>query len=432
MPARPRAPSEAERRPHRERRYDFTPPDDQRGAALTAGGSDGGKGRRPAKDRTVLHVIRSLHPDYGGPVEGIRQLIGGYAAQGWSVEVACLDDPASPWIASFPAPVHALGPGLGKYGFRLQAIGALRGLLKRFDAIVVDGIWEFTGPLALLSSIGSNKPYFVFVHGMLDPWFKLEYPLKHLKKWLYWPWTVYWVLRNARRVLFTTEEERLLARSSFWLYRCREAVVGYGTTEPSGDAEQQRSAFLAAFPAAAGTRNILFIGRIHPKKGCDLLIKAFASLAGDPDWRLVMAGPDTVGLRHELEAIALKAGIADRLIWTGPLKDDLKWGAFHAADAFALTSHQENFGVAVTEALACGLPVLISDKVNIWREVEADGAGLVGSDDLAGSQDLLQRWAAMSPAEVAAMRIAAKQSFERQFDVRSSSRQLVQVLEASD
>src|SRR6266481_4864459 len=106
-------------------------------------------------------------------------------------------------------------------------------------------------------------------------WFKRAYPLKHLKKWLYWPWAEYRVLRNASAVCFTCEEERKLARQSFWLYRCNEKVVAFGTAAPGGDAQAQKRLFLSHYMELQGRRFILFLGRIHPKKGCDLVIRAF-------------------------------------------------------------------------------------------------------------------------------------------------------------
>jgi glycosyltransferase involved in cell wall biosynthesis len=90
-------------------------------------------------------------------------------------------------------------------------------------------------------------------------------------------------------------------------------------------------------------------------------------------------------LRPQLEAQAKRLGIESRIVWTGMLEGDLKWGAFHAAEGFVLPSHQENFGIAVVEALACGLPVLISDKVNIWPDIAADEAGLVNPDTADGT-----------------------------------------------
>ena len=98
-----------------------------------------------------------------------------------------------------------------------------------------------------------------------------------------------------------------------------------------------------------------------------------------------MAGPDEGGLRPVLETQAQRLRIDGRVHWTGMLEGDLKWGAFHAADAFVLPSHQENFGVAVAEALACGLPVLISDKVNIWPDIAQDEAGIVNPDTAEGT-----------------------------------------------
>ena len=95
----------------------------------------------------------------------------------------------------------------------------------------------------------------------------------------------------------------------------------------------------------------------------------------------------------------------------------MKWGAFYASDAFVLPSHHENFGIAVAEALACGLPVLISDKVNIWREIEADGAGLVNPDTADGTEKSLRQWLALDVEGRRKMAQQARATFERRFTV---------------
>src|SRR5262249_9426438 len=144
----------------------------------------------------------------------------------------------------------------------------------------------------------------------LDPWFKREYPLKHLKKLMYWPWAEYRVLRDARAVLFTSEDEKLLARESFGLYKVNEIVVNYGVPEPTGDPVRQRDAFLTQFPHLRGKRFLLFLSRIHPKKGCDLLIRAFAAVAHrDPALQLVIAGPDQTGMQASLVNLAEQLGV---------------------------------------------------------------------------------------------------------------------------
>jgi glycosyltransferase involved in cell wall biosynthesis len=265
---------------------------------------------------------------------------------------------------------------------------------------------------------------------MLDPWFKTTYPLKHLKKQLYWPWADYRLLRDARAVLFTSEEERRLARQSFSRYDAREMVVDYGTSPPPADADRLRLAFFSQHPELRGKRLLLFLGRIHPKKGCDLLIKAFARVVNaDRSLHLVLAGPDQTGWVSSLRSLAAKSGVVDRVAFLGMLQGDIKWGALYASEAFALPSHQENFGIAVAESLGCGLPVLISDKVNIWREVEADQVGIANPDSLEGTERSLRTWLGMSESARTGMRERARSCFELRFTAEAMARSLLGVLQ---
>jgi len=377
----------------------------------------------------LLHFIPSVDPRAGGPIEGVLRIHEALVALGHDSELLSLDDPSAAWARACPAPLHAVGPSRGPYQYNPDVVPWLRAHAGGYDAVIVNGLWQYTGFAAWRALHAAPTPYFVYTHGMLDPWFKRRYPLKHLKKWLYWPWAEYRVLRDAAAVIFTCEEERLLARQSFWLYRAREVVGSYGTSEPPSDAAALAEAFLTRFPELRGKRSLLYLGRIHEKKGGDLLVDAFARVAADaPDLQLVMAGPGDERLVQQLKDRAAALGISARITWTGMLQGDLKWGAFHSADAFCLPSHQENFGIAVAEALACGKPVLISDKVNIWREIAQDGAGLVAPDTLAGTIDTLQRWLALTPTEAAAMRVAARQSFRRRFQVGQVAQTLVRIV----
>lgn len=383
----------------------------------------------------ILHSIRSVNPHGGGPVEAIKQLAAVNTKAGHSIEVVCLDAPDEPWVKAFPLPCHAMGPAKGSYGYSPRLVPWLREHRRDYDAVVIDGLWQYHAFGVWRALKGTETPYHVFTHGMLDPWFKRTYPLKHLKKWIYWPWGDYRVLRDARSALFTCEEERRLARQSFWLYKCNERVVNLGTGAPVGEPQNQRALFEEKFPQVRGKHCLLFLGRVHVKKGNDLLFHALADVlksGASPElanWHLVIAGPDDHPYGHEMKALAEKLGIADRVTWTGMLTGDLKWGAFHRAEAFVLPSHQENFGIAVAEALACRVPVLISNKVNIWREIEQDGAGLVENDDVAGTKNLLTRWLALAPAERAAMRERAASCFAQRFHVEQSAKSLIAVLE---
>ena len=380
-----------------------------------------------------LHVISSVDAQGGGPIEGATQLHRSLAAQGHAGEFASLDDPASACAREFTAaPLHALGPARGRFGYSPGFAPWLRANASRFDAVIVNGLWQYIGLGTRQALAGTGTPYYVFPHGMLDPWFKRRYPLKHLKKWLYWPWAEHRVLRDARRVLFTCEEERLLARQSFWLYRAEEAIASFGTAPPADDPAASKEAFLSTFPHLRDKRVLLFLGRIHAKKGCDLLIEAFAKVCRDrPEIHLVMAGPDQTQWRPTLEQMAQQLGVSDRVCWAGMLTGPLKWGAFRTADAFCLPSHQENFGIAVVEAMACGCPVLVSDKVNIWREIETAQAGLVATDTLAGTIDLLERWLALPAPQWQQMREAARLCFDQQFRMDQVAHTLVRIVQES-
>jgi glycosyltransferase involved in cell wall biosynthesis len=371
----------------------------------------------------ILHIISNMRPEGGGPQEAVCMLLR-YAPSGSACEVATLDDPGSEFLQTETFTIHALGSVS-------QLTRWLRQNRDRFDGIILHGMWESLS-FAVLRAVAGHKPYMVYPHGMLDPYFKRAFPLKHLKKWLYWLPVQYWVMRRALRVVFTTEAERDLAAQSFWLHRWNAMVVGLGAETPPQDMARCSAAFFELCPAVRNKRFLLFLGRIDKKKGCDLLIPALAaSTAADPSLHLVIAGPDSAGWAAELKASAAKFGIADRIHWPGMLKGDAKWGAFAASEAFILPSHQENFGIAVVEALACGRPVLITKPVNIAANIVADGCGLVEDDTPQGIARLVNLWLALTGTERSAMGVRAKESFAARYDMRRNTATLLQVFAAA-
>jgi glycosyltransferase involved in cell wall biosynthesis len=379
----------------------------------------------------ILQVIPTLNPTAGGPVEGLIQQGIEMTRHGHSVQTLCQDLPGSPVDARLAsAAVYMMGPAYLGYGFAPRLEPWLREHGHNYDVIIIHGLWTYHGYCVAKVARELGLPYVVFLHGMLDPWFARQYPRKHLKKWLYWPWAEYRTLRDARLVLFTTAEEQVLARQSFWLYKARERLVGYGIQAPDVAPAQARAAFLGSFPQLEGKRNLLYLSRIHPKKGCDLLIQAFAKVAGtDPALHLVMAGPGDAVWIAQLQELARQLGIAHRVTFTGMLKGAMKWGAYDVAEAFVLPSHQENFGIVVAEALAWGLPVLTTYQVNIWREIKEAGAGIIHADTQAGADQLLMDWLALSAAEQHDMRIKAKTCFMKNFEIQKVTQNLLDALE---
>jgi glycosyltransferase involved in cell wall biosynthesis len=382
----------------------------------------------------LLHVISTVNPVDGGPIEGVFRQDGATRDIGVR-EAVTLDHPDAPWIAASPIKVHALGASkarggfLGHYGYSPEMVPWLKAHVADYDAVIVNGLWNYATFAASRVLPHAGVPYFVFTHGMMDPWFRRTYPLKHLAKQGFWQVCEGPLMHGAVSALFTTEEERLLARGQFWGHSYREQVVGYGTAAPPAPSQAQIEAFVARTPALDGRPYLLFLSRIHRKKGVDLLIEAFARTAAlQPDLQIVIAGPDQESGVAALQALADRLGIGDRLHWPGMLQGDAKWGAFHGCDAFILPSHQENFGIVVAEALACGKPVMITYKVNIWREVEAAGAGLVESDTVEGTVAALTRWAGLTPDARTVMGASASALFYDKVDGASTAPALLEAI----
>ena len=363
-------------------------------------------------------------------MEGIRQITPYLAQLGVQTTVACLDPSESPWLHGQSFSSVGYGPVLSGYGYIKGLPKKIFELANQHDIVIIHGIWQYHSIAAWRALRNTQIPYFVYPHGMLDPWFKRTYPLKHLKKSVYWPWADYRVLRDANAVLFTSEQERLLARQSFRLYQANECVIGYGASSAPSIGNVNSDLLFQRFPQLRGKRIFLFLGRIHPKKGIDLLIHSFSELAHiDSRLHLVVVGPDQLGWQRSLQQLASTLSVGDRITWTGMLSGDLKWSAYRAAELFCLPSHQENFGIAVAEALACGLPVMVAYPVNISTEVETAGAGLVHHDNQRSTTEALRRWLSMTQKCQALMGHRAHQLFDSQFNLASVSQHLLARME---
>ena len=248
----------------------------------------------------ILHMIDTLSPEAGGPPEVVRLLAKGHKALGAEIEILCLDDRQEPFLRDFPCRVHALGQRyLGRFAFSPRLWSWLRQNAGRYDGIVMNGIWTFPGLALHFAARRAGTRYGIFTHGALDPWFNRSYPLKHAKKCCIGR-LQYAILHHAEAVFFTAATERDLAETSFWPSAWNGVIVPLGICDPDegADPQAQIEAFYSRFPQLRGRRYLLFLGRIHEKKGCDLLVDAFAKVAATaPDVDLVMAGPDQMGMQ---------------------------------------------------------------------------------------------------------------------------------------
>ena len=266
--------------------------------------------------------------------------------------------------------VVSIGPAKPFLSRHPSIAPALRRLIGGVDVVHIHALWEEIQHRAATVARQTCTPYLIQPHGMLDPWSLSQ---GRLKKRLYLAVRLKRDLNAAAALAFTDESERDLAAS----LRLRPTTIVEPLAPDLGDfiPPPEKGGLRRRLPALA-SRVVLFMSRLHPKKGLDLLIPAFARANLD-NTCLVLAGPCDDVYRATLEAIIARENLIGRAHFAGMLRGRERAEALVDADVFALPSYQENFGIVVVESLAVGTPVIISDQVGIHKQVSAAGCGIV-------------------------------------------------------
>jgi glycosyltransferase involved in cell wall biosynthesis len=339
----------------------------------------------------VLHVISSIDPRAGGPTAALEGLALAQQRAGMTVTVLstyAIDEQlqVADVLRDGGVVVELAGPTAGRFRRHHSIPSIVRDAVANSEVVHIHGLWEQVQYEAAVAAGEGRVPFIFRPCGMLDPWSLSQ---NRLLKRLFLELRFRRVLNRAALIHFTSEMEQDLTRA---LNLTAESIVVPNGIQPEEFAKLPgRGEFVERFPVLNGQRIVLFLGRVHPKKGIDLLIPAFAQAKLDKTM-LVIAGPDNDGYRDRLKLLAREEGISDRVLFTGMLHGRERLQALVDADLFVLPSRQENFGIAVIEALAAKCPVVISDQVNIHEEVAAAGVGGVVRLDIAALAQEIKRW----------------------------------------
>jgi glycosyltransferase involved in cell wall biosynthesis len=358
----------------------------------------------------VCHVIPTLDARAGGPPRALVGLSRAQHEAGLEVTVVTgmrddTDDRLIRSIRSGGVEVRRVGPMVGRSHPDLAP--TLDDAITQSDVVHIHALWDHIQHVAAATARRRRTPYVFRPCGMLDPW---SLGQSRLKKQIYLALRLRRDLQHAAALHYTTTTERDLAGPLGLMPQAIVEPNGIDRAEfdppPPPDFLRQR------FPALGDRPIVLFLSRLHHKKGPDVLIEAFAK-ARPRDAALVLAGPGEEDYVSMLRGLIDRHGLADRVVFTGMLNGRDRIAALADADLFCLPSHQENFGIAVVEALAAGTPVLISDQVNIHEEVTAAGVGEATPLTIDSTADALHRWMTDPARRRDAAQHAAAFAFDR-------------------
>src|ERR1035437_3462857 len=330
----------------------------------------------------VLHVIPSVSPLRGGATVVAHEIAAGLAGWGIEVTVATTDDDGvgrlrrlnfQPSVKGgvtyryFPRQIHSytvslpLGRWLWKH-------------LPEYDLVHCHAIFSFPSDAGAWLAAKRHVPYVLQPHGILNRWgMEVRRPL--LKRLVYQLF-VRQLLEKAAAIHYTSTQEKAEAENLG--FQSRGSAVIPNPVETEVDPDRFRGRFRSLHPEFADKGLVLFLSRLDEKKGLDLLVPAFAKVvAARPETILVIAGSGSPAFEASVRNLVREFGIVDHVYWAGFLSSDFKAAAFCDADVFVLPSYSENFGVAPVEAMAFGIPVVVSDQVGICGDILEAGAGEV-------------------------------------------------------
>jgi glycosyltransferase involved in cell wall biosynthesis len=328
----------------------------------------------------ILHIIPSLNPNLGGVCKAVRDIIYGLEKgnSNFTNEVLCLDSPDEKYIKNEQFKVHALGDSKTSWSYSKTLLKWLYNFSGNYDQIIVHGLWQYQSYAIYKAWQKYQFKYYVMPHGMLDPYFQKapERKLKAIRNIFFWKYVEKKLINNSYAILFTCNLEKELARTTFNGYNAKkEFVIGLGVAPPPQYNQQSIINFNNKFKI--DDKYLLFLSRIDHKKGIDILLKAYQMNIDKIPYKLIVAGPlDSLYAQN-----LIKTYQSENIIFTGMLQGDEKWAAIYGANLFILPSHQENFGIAIVEAMACGKPVAITRQVNIYDVIENCNAGFVFDDN---------------------------------------------------
>ena len=304
-----------------------------------------------------------------------------------------------------------------KYALSFKLIYWLLENKEKYDLFIIHGIWQFQTLCARLIIPGK---YIVFTHGMLDPYFGTEF-IKSIKKKIYWYFIEKNNLLKSKNVIAnSTVEINHLKKTFLNTSKLKIKKVNYGIIPKKINFEKCKKKFLNKYKYLKNKKTILYVGRIHPKKGCDILIKAFQEI-NPYNVSLLIAGPTENMYAKKIINYVKKNHLEKKIYFLNFIKNEIKWGAIYNAECSILPSHGENFGVSVVESLYAKTPIICTNKVGVYKEIKKYKCGLVINNTQSSIKKGLLKFLRLDQNSKKKMNKNTTQCFNNNFNLASNS-----------
>jgi glycosyltransferase involved in cell wall biosynthesis len=372
----------------------------------------------------VLHVIPSISLNDGGPSLALQLMARGLREAGVEVHIATTaPEGESAPAASDDERLYQFPRQTTFYKVSRPLASWLQRHVRHYDLVHIHALFSYASYAASSQARREHIPYIVRPLGVLNRWGILN--RRRLLKQISFRMIESRILRHAAAVQFTSLQEMREAQELGAIGRA--VIIPLGIELRHFRELPESSLFYRLFPKADGREAILFLSRIDRKKGLDLLLPAFAEVhRRDPSTLLVIAGDGDEKLISELKQTAVGLGISKEVLWAGFLNGQEKLAALSAASLFVLPSYSENFGIAAVEALAAGVPSVLSDQVAIASKVSKYEAGFVSRCRVSDLSEVLSN--AIADSEMRrTMSLNAKRLAEDCYSLEAMTESLVRL-----
>ena len=365
--------------------------------------------------KKILRIIPTLDKKYGGPVAAIIDSSLMLSKQGFKIDILTNDLKNTNFYKSKKINIINTGPAFGRYNFNIKLFIWLFLNRNKYDAFIIHGLWQFHN---FAARVLLKKKYFVFTHGMLDPFFSGNF-IKKTYKQIYWFFFEKKNLLNAKSILLTSNGEKESLKKTFVNTEgITKKVIRYGINKPNVNKKKITKKFYKKFPILKYKKFYLFLGRYHEKKGCEIIIKSINKIKKNFKSIVFFAGP-MLGGKYEIKIknLVKKYELQDKILFSDALFGDLKWGAINASKAMVLSSHGENFGVSLVESMSFGKPVITTNKVGIANEILKSKAGYVSKNKVNQYSNILKKFENLKYRDIKKLSKNASSCFEKNFNI---------------